>query len=137
MPAHRVSNIDRFYKKVQITDDCWLWIGGLNIQGYSVMKIFKKSGSAHRFSYEYFKGLIPEGLQIDHLCRVKRCVNPDHLEAVTSHANIMRSEGVAAVNAKKINCINGHVLPKKNTSLGRDCKICRANRLKKYKEQYE
>ena len=63
---------------------------------------------AHRFSYERAKGVIPEGLELDHLCRNPACVNPDHLEAVSGHENVRRSDGPSAINARKSHCPNGH-----------------------------
>jgi hypothetical protein len=73
---------------------CWLWTGSLNNKGYAQLGVAGRVRSAHRVAYELFKGAIPDGLQIDHLCRVRQCVNPDHLEAVTQSVNIRR--GVAA-----------------------------------------
>lgn len=80
-----VSKLDR--------QECWIWLGGRNRQGYG---FFYPHGPAtrilaHRYSYEFFLGPIPEGLTIDHLCRVRACVRPSHLEAVTSEVNIRRS----------------------------------------------
>ena len=69
---------------------CWIWQGGLNFKGYGTMRLKGYGRSAHRNSYEAFKGSIPEGHQIDHLCRVRSCVNPDHLEAVEPRENTLR-----------------------------------------------
>jgi hypothetical protein len=85
---------------------CWLWLGSLRGKGYSVYK--GKAG--HRVSYEAFKGPIPDGLVIDHLCRVHSCVNPEHLEAVTNRENVVRGVNYIAVNANKTHCVNGHSL---------------------------
>src|ERR1035437_5379402 len=80
---------ENFFSKVQKTETCWLWTG-CKVRGYGQVTIFYKRFYAHRLSFEAAKGKIPEGLEIDHLCHVKNCVNPDHLEAVTPKSNMKR-----------------------------------------------
>lgn len=96
---------------------------------------------AHRFAYERLVGLIPEGLQLDHLCRVPYCVNPAHLEPVTSRENTMRGLNFAAVNAKKTHCLRGHLLSGDNLMTtpsydGRLCRTCRQLSDKKRRERH-
>lgn len=79
---------------------CWNWTGTLS-KGYGVMKVHSRSTRVHRLMYEVFVGPIPEGLVIDHLCKNKQCVNPEHLEAVTSRENTLRGDGPTAINARK------------------------------------
>lgn len=104
----------RFWDKVEVTESCWLWSGGTFTQGYGRFDIgsrtdgTRRSVKAHRFAYEAVRGPVPDGLVIDHLCRVRNCVNPAHLEAVTSRINILRGVGVAPQNAAKTECPNGH-----------------------------
>jgi hypothetical protein len=89
----------RFWRFVDKTDSCWIWTGNL-FQGYGLFSI--RSGvpvRAHRFSYELTHGGIADGMELDHLCEVKRCVRPDHLEAVT-HAENMRRSGVSITRRK-------------------------------------
>ena len=87
----------RFWKYVDKTGDCWNWLGGSYGAGYGGFYIGggrenRKRAYAHRFAYEHHVGPIPEGLEIDHLCRNRRCVNPDHLEkAVTHQVNQLRA----------------------------------------------
>lgn len=81
---------ERFEVKVNRTDSCWIWSGAIHGNGYGVFRWNGRNGQAHRFSYEAHKGAIPVGLVIDHLCRVRNCVNPDHLEAVTQGENLRR-----------------------------------------------
>ena len=85
--------MERFWSKVDKTDTCWNWIAGRS-NGYGMIQINKKHKYAHRVSYEIFKGDIPEGLELDHLCRNRKCVNPDHLEAVSSRENTMRGNNI-------------------------------------------
>jgi hypothetical protein len=81
----------RFWAKVRRQDDCWEWRGSRNPRGYGKISNKGKLLGAHRVSYEIHKGQIPDGLEIDHLCRNRWCVNPDHLEAVSHAANLHRS----------------------------------------------
>lgn len=83
----------RFWQKVERTDECWLWAGAVNDSGYGAIWDGYRLVYAHRLSYEMHGGAIPDGMQLDHLCRVRRCVNPAHLEPVTHRENIDR--GVA------------------------------------------
>jgi hypothetical protein len=108
---------------------CWLWEGAWAGLGYGALKINKRMFLAHRVVYEYSFGLIPAGLQLDHKCRIKCCVNPEHLEPVTAQENTLRNKGLAAQNAAKTHCIKGHLLSPENTYVYRNgrrrhCKIC-------------
>lgn len=93
MPQTRRDNPEKFYK-IDKKTKCWNWIGSLNEDSYPIAKILingkRKDTRLSRYFYEKYKGKIPEGLQIDHLCRNIKCVNPDHLEAVTQTENIRR-----------------------------------------------
>lgn len=88
---------------------CWIWMGGLKTRRYGHIEGFK-SKNAHRVFYELIKGPIPEGLVIDHKCRITSCVNPDHLDAVTQRENTLRGFGLTSMNAKKTHCSKGHPL---------------------------
>lgn len=98
---------------------CWIWTGTLSFYGYGTMVINTKSTRVHRFSYEIHKGKIPEGLVIDHLCRNKKCVNPEHLEAVTGTENLRRGK-----EATKTHCKRGHPLVDRQRNGDRYCKKC-------------
>lgn len=121
-----------FWDRVRKTDGCWEWIATKNAYGYGV---FVRNGSlkmAHRLSYEELVGPIPEGMQIDHLCRNPACINPAHLEAVTQRVNLLRGVGISARNAARTHCPQGHIYSDENTYLrktssggpARFCKIC-------------
>jgi hypothetical protein len=107
---------------------CWIWIGARHKDGYGVFAISKGEyyKLAHRIIYEFLKGPIPKELEIDHVCRNKSCVNPNHLEAVTHAVNVAR-----IIRAVITDCKRGHPLSGENVyRLGpnkewRSCKICR------------
>lgn len=87
----KIGDKKTFLQRVFIKKhDCWLWLGSKSSYGYGIYVLNGKSIPAHRYAYERFNGPIPKGLQIDHLCRVKNCVNPTHLEVVTQLENIRR-----------------------------------------------
>jgi hypothetical protein len=108
---------------------CWLWLGPPNSDGYGHIGEGPHKGrllKVHRVTYELLVGPIPEGLELDHLCRVRLCVNPVHLEAVTNRENMLRGVGVCALNARKTHCKHGHEFTPENTyrvkNGGRACK---------------
>ena len=119
---------------------CWLWLGEITQNGYSRLKVKDKNIAAHRIAYELFKGPIPEGLVIDHLCRNRCCVNPQHLEAVTQQVNTLRGVSLQSQNAKKVFCVNGHPFSSENTTVnakGRTCKACQREYTRKYRAKKE
>lgn len=126
------SSVERFKEKYKVneTTGCWEWQAGKNRKwGYGTFRVKGyRTKKAHRFSHEFFKGPIPAGLTIDHLCRNKGCVNPDHLEAVTNRENSLRSDNIAGRNARKTHCPKGHPYDEKNTFKqflgGRGCRAC-------------
>lgn len=105
---------------------CWIWTGTCNNKGYGRFVIRKgECAVPHRYIYECLHGLIPEGLQIDHLCRDRACVNPQHLELVTGKENVGRGW---AFRGRKSRCIRNHPLSGRNLYIGTGnrhvCRIC-------------
>lgn len=111
---------------------CWLWIGSSWQSGYGQWKIGRKLKRAHRVVYETLVGPIPDGLEPDHVCRVRCCGNPAHLELVTSRENTLRGNGPTAQNARKTHCLRGHPFAGDNLYVGPDgergCRICMRSR---------
>lgn len=132
-------NLERFLRFIRITGECWEWTGTRNNRGYGTFSLYfsgrkpspYKSILAHRFSYESFIGPIPDGLQIDHLCRVRHCVNPNHLEPVTARENTFRSaKSASVINDAKTHCPQGHPLSGPNLGFkkskrGKPARYCR------------
>lgn len=120
----------RFWSKVDKTESCWLWTASIGTDGYGqFMMPGKNLLRAHRFSYELAHGKVPDGLHLDHLCRVRRCVNPSHLEPVTHKENVLRGNGFAGINTRKTHCVHGHPFSEENTWLRQRAKcverVCR------------
>jgi HNH endonuclease len=124
--------IERFTEKIEepfdVHNDCWKWTSSINPDGYGNFWMNWRSAKAHRVAYELFVGPIPEGFEIDHLCRNRACVRPDHLEPVPRVLNMMRGEG----NGSQTHCPAGHPYDEQNTyywtnpQTGYTARYCRA-----------
>lgn len=109
-----ISDIERISPKFYISDTgCWVWTASKNNRGYATFKLRGVGVNTHRVTYAMFYGDVPAGLHIDHLCRTRNCVNPQHMEAVT-HAENMRR---AAPHNRKTHCKRGHEYTEGNTRL--------------------
>ena len=136
--------MERFWNKVNKTKTCWLWTGSTTL-GYGKLKIAEATVLAHRRAYQDAKGPIPAGHVIDHLCGVKNCVNPDHLEAVEHSENVRRGKGRPRGPGRPrrirtrddrghwTHCVNEHELSGTNVyvrpSGARQCRRCAADRM--------
>lgn len=133
------SAVERFWVNVDKTGDCWLWTGYIKPNGYAtfypgggrhVDKIY-----VHRFAYELTRGHIPDGLEIDHLCNVRHCVNPAHLDVVTRRVNLERRD------AALLECRRGHAFTDENTYRApgnpshRHCRACQLINRRKRQER--
>lgn len=141
-PAYKATpEIKKFLSRFIIgtQHECWEWLAGKSPAGYGQIVIKRRTVPAHRLSYEYWVGPIPQKHDIDHLCRNRGCVNPYHLEPVTRRENLIRGEGFVPQNAAKTHCIRGHPLEGKNlfiNKLGRrQCRICRNKRQCRYQRE--
>ena len=136
-----------FWKRANKRDGCWVWSGQLNDDGYGIIR----RRSAHRYAYELLVGPIASGLEIDHTCCRRNCVNPSHMETVThaennrrawergNHERICRHR-LATMQKAKTHCPNGHVLSGENlvidgSSGARRCRTCNNDKAKRYHEK--
>ena len=132
------SDIDRFWTKVDKTPTCWDWTvkpdtgyGRFGAQGRTLL--------AHRVAHTLAGRSIPNGLQVDHLCRNRRCVNPDHLDVVSVAENVLRGDGISARNARKTHCHRGHPLEGDNLYItpsgNRNCIKCQRQRVRDHRRR--
>ena len=142
-PIRPSTDAERFWQKVNKTDGCWLWTGATSSEGrYGTATLNKTLQPAHRVAYQLVVGPIPDGLDLDHLCRRTLCVRPDHLEPVDHRTNVLRGTSKQAQNAVKTHCKRGHLFNAENTwhrNGGRTCRACfrEANReaQRRYRER--
>lgn len=112
--------IDRFYSKVVALENCWQWVAATDRNGYGQFWHNGQMRKAHRVNWELMVGEIPNGLELDHTCRNRRCVNPSHLEPVTHQINIQRAQSV------REECPQGHSYHGDNLRINkRGHRVCR------------
>lgn len=120
------TTTERFWVKVNKTDDCWEWLGATNDGGYGRFRLEGHWKMAHRYAYETLVGPIPEGVEPDHLCRNRICTKPEHMELVTHAINVAR--GLAGkYQSRRTHCAQGHLFDLFNTYFykgHRQCKAC-------------
>jgi len=144
-PIPQFDTHERFLSKISVnsTTGCWEWNAGKTAGGYGIFMVPynqktpgsrsmpKRNFSAHRVSYEIFNGPLRSELVIDHMCRNRACVNPNHLREVTENENALENNSSPlAINSQKTHCIHGHEFTPSNIARqkngGRKCRICKA-----------
>ena len=136
IPDLNPKDLQRFWNKVTKTGNCWEWVSSKTEKGYGQFNVNNKLYYVHRISYQLSLGIIPNDLQLDHLCRNPSCVNPEHLEVVTNQENMNRGHG----NINKTHCPQGHEYTEDNTYLhkrknNRICRICQRSNTKRWKKK--
>jgi len=132
------SRQDRFWMSVKKggPEECWIWKKSLDVGGYGVFWVGDKHMKAHRYSWQLVHGPVDPTLCLDHLCRVRSCVNPAHLEPVTNRINVLRGVSIVAKVASSDKCMKGHSLSDDNCRITpkghRLCRICEKERKYKY-----
>jgi len=140
-PSNKRPILDRFWEKVEKIPfhTCWEWVGTISAAtGYGAFTVEPgHSISAHRAAYELLIETVPSGIVVDHLCRNRTCVNPDHLEPVTQRVNLARG-----LNGQKTACPRGHpysgvnlVLKRTPTGVGRACRTCKVEGIRRWRER--
>ena len=137
----------RFQRHIRVTSGgCWLWMAYCDKDGYAQSRVGSRTDGTYRnvrtarYLYQQFVRAIPDGLQVDHLCRQRACVNTNHLEPVTPRENTLRGKGVTAVNHRKQRCKRGHDFTEDNTywwNNMRHCRRCKSERSRRYREAKE
>lgn len=126
------SLINRLKNNCIDVDGCWIWQRSLTSKGYAKVKTgsrtdnTRKTAIAHRLMYELLVGEIPANHELDHLCKQRNCINPDHLEPVLHRENVLRGNGLAGMNARKTHCKQGHEYTESNTRMYGNKRRCRA-----------
>lgn len=117
-------------------EGCWQWIGKSHYSGYGNVYIQGRIYTTHRVMFELYYGPIPDGLDLDHICRNRICCNPEHLEPVSRRVNSLRGVGATAAHAKANHCPHGHPYEGNNLVIlshgGRDCRQCINRRSREY-----
>lgn len=131
---------ERLFEKIDAAGPCWLWTAAKNRGGYGVISRGRGGGVAivHRLVWGLLAGPIPEGTELDHLCRVRACCNPDHLEPVTRAVNVARGAQRAGV-PRKTHCKRGHAFTPENSrpngNHGRACRECVNDANRRYRNR--
>jgi hypothetical protein len=137
----RGTPLERFEAKYTVQPNgCWQWTAGKSWKGYGRFRLNGKQPQAHRVAYRLYRGPVPDDLVIDHLCRNRLCVNPDHMEITTNRVNCCRGESPTIVSWREDRCIRGHPFDDANTivsvrpsgTIKRRCRTCKNEQARRY-----
>lgn len=135
-----LSQIERFERSVEKTEECWIWRGRIGSNGYGHFTVKRMPFTAHRVAYTLAKGPIEDGLVIDHLCRNRACVNPDHLEPVTQAENVQRGLR-GRLRTIRTHCPKGHAIEGYNAMPAKRgdprCRQCNRDYMRDYMRTYK
>lgn len=129
--------IDKILNSIEIDGNgCWLWLRGCDPDGYGKVRDGARTRRTHIVTYEFYVGLVPDGLVLDHQCNVRGCCNPAHLLPMTNRENVLKpgSQSLAAIRAAQTHCIHGHEFTEQNTIIrSNGCRKCRTcwNRIRR------
>lgn len=132
------EEMSRFLEKVKqpiLDHKCWEWTANQDKDGYGMFFLRRRNRRAHRVSYYAYKGEIPKGFVVHHICKNRRCVNPNHLEARSIYDNLMDSNNVGAINKRRVYCKNGHKFDKVYGNQ-RYCSICENEKQKRLRKKW-
>ena len=135
MIPYSSKTVALFHSKYEQKPGCWLWKGKVSAEGYGRVKCMGRETTAHHFAYALLHGSVPTGQHVDHICRVRACVNPAHLEAVSCAENLKRGVSPSAINRRKKLCIRGHDNWKIEKSGFRRCQTCAKAQAARYFQQ--
>jgi hypothetical protein len=136
MTEPSISEIERFASKYVEDGDCWRWQGPLDKDGYGHFYFRRRGRRAHRFAWFLYRGPIPEGMVVNHVCKRRDCVNPQHLELLTPRENALQdSLSPASVNARKTHCKQGHAYDRTYGGQ-RSCSRCQAEKTRRLRAKW-
>lgn len=139
-PPNKLRDVENYFTP-EPNSGCWLWLGSIDTDGYGTFCYTADQPrtriKAHRAVWQFFRGEVADKMTLDHLCRNRCCVNPQHLEPVTLRENLRRGFGSPAINARRTHCKQGHLLSGENlfyTKGGKErhCKICNRKNAREY-----
>lgn len=130
------AEYERFMSKTHRDGDCLLWDGPLDKDGYGHFYLRRRNRGSHRVAWWNVRGDIPDGMVVNHKCRNRHCVNPQHLEVITARENSLRdSTSPAALNARKVMCPRGHAYDRKY-GRQRYCSICEREKSRRLRAKW-